>query len=337
VKTLALVESPAQLLNVLEWTHQSGADPSELSTAVLAPRSEMSRLQLSALTEVARTVGHTVQWHELRHGGVSTARTVASLATQLPAVHRLIIGDPFSGAIQLLLTLSRASEVVVVDDGTATIEFARLLTAGKDLVRWHSTSSSGHRRRIAALASRRMGPGSGCRLSLFTCMPVHLVDVPILRNDFSWVRGFYPTPRVKVDADLIGTSLVETGVVDLGHYLRGVETLANVHAVDRYFAHRKEDLDKLAQISRLGLRIVRPDLPLEVTARRGPIGQKIISFPSTVVHTLPLVLSDTSAELQVCDIADDWYTRQAPTQCDQFLGQITTTARATHGLLTVAC
>ena len=40
-----------------------------------------------------------------------------------------------------------------------------------------------------------------------------------------------------------------------------------------------------------GLEIVRPDLPLELIARRGPIGRTILSFPSTVVHTLPLALA----------------------------------------------
>ena len=45
-----------------------------------------------------------------------------------------------------------------------------------------------------------------------------------------------------------------------------------------------------------GLEIVRPDLPLELIARRGPIGRTVLSFPSTVVHTLPLALVGTGGQ-----------------------------------------
>jgi hypothetical protein len=336
-RSLALVESPAQLLNVLEWSHQTGVDPDRLETVVLAPRNEMSRLQLRRTAELAATAGHRVRWSDPRQGAAGPLRTAATLAAGLHKVDRLVVGDPFSGMIQLLLGLVRAPEVVVVDDGTATIEFARLWAADEELVRWHSRGLSARRRRVAALASKRIGRGSGCRLSLFTAMPVPAGPLPVIRNDFSWVRSFLPTPLVKTGGDLVGTSLVETGVVDEDHYLRGVESLARRHSVDRYFAHRKEGDDKLARIAALGLRVVRPDLPLELVARREAIGSVLISFPSTVVHTLPLVLSDTRSRLLVCDIADDWYTSRAPHQSDRFLGEVATSARRTHGLLTAAC
>ena len=63
----------------------------------------------------------------------------------------------------------------------------------------------------------------------------------------------------------------------------------------------------------------------------------LVSFPFTVVHTLPLVLRGTASTLLVYDIADDWYTRRAPLECDRFLGHVSTTARDAHGLLSVGC
>ena len=202
MSTLALVESPAQLLNVLEWAHHTGADLSLLTTVVLAPANDMSRLQLASVTGLARGLGHTVRWHEPRQGAASSARTVGSLTAELHGVSRLIVGDPFSGVIQVVLALSKAAEVVVVDDGTATMEFARLYHSGEDLVRWHSRSTGGHRRQIAALARRRLA-ARNCRLSLFTCMPVQLDGVEIVRNDFAWVRTCFPAPRVKPSGDLV--------------------------------------------------------------------------------------------------------------------------------------
>ena len=35
----------------------------------------------------------------------------------------MIVGDPFSGGIQLIIGITRASEVKIIDAGTATLEF----------------------------------------------------------------------------------------------------------------------------------------------------------------------------------------------------------------------
>ena len=171
--------------------------------------------------------------------------------------------------------------------------------------------NTSHRRQIATFARdqmagtvrRRLSAESGCRLRLFTCMPVDVPRVRIIRNDFSWVRARYPVPQLKPGADLVGTSLVENGVVKADAYLDGVETLIAQHEADRYVAHRKEAGWKLDLIERLGIDVVRPTLPLEIIARRGPIGSTIISFPSTVVHTLPTVLVGSDVQVVLCDIA----------------------------------
>ncbi|MFD8124633.1 hypothetical protein ACFV3T_26815, partial [Streptomyces albidoflavus] len=42
-EALAFVESPVQLLNVLEWAHASGQDPDRLTLVVLSPLDPMSR------------------------------------------------------------------------------------------------------------------------------------------------------------------------------------------------------------------------------------------------------------------------------------------------------
>lgn len=337
MRTLALVESPAQLVNVVEWAHATGADLQRTTVLVLAPVNEHSRAQLRRVAGLAQLAGHTVRWCEPRDGASGALRTAAVLSPVLHGVDRLVLGDPFSGVLQLVLGLSRAREVVLVDDGTATLEFARLWNAGEELVRWHATPPSARRRQVADRARRRLAPGSDVRVSLFTCMPVQPGDLPVLRNDFGWVRSSFATPMVKPTADLVGSSLVETGVVEAGPYLRGLATLAERHQVDRYFAHRLEGAPKLAEIARLGLEVVRPELPLELVARSATIGATLISFPSTVVHTLPLVLRGTSAQLLVCDIAEDWYATRAKDSSDAFLGTVTSTARTAHGLLSVAC
>jgi hypothetical protein len=168
-------------------------------------------------------------------------------------------------------------------------------------------------------------------------MPVDIPGVRIIRNDFSWVRARYPLPQLTNGADLIGTSLVESGVVKADCYVDGVETLIRRYAVDRYFAHRKEADWKLDLIERIGVEVVRSALPLEIVARRGPIAGTIVSFPSTVVHTLPLVLAESEARVVVCEIVDGWYEPETTAEADDFLGRVTTSARRDYGLATVAC
>ncbi|WP_333769576.1 hypothetical protein [Streptomyces sp. IBSBF 2435] len=353
---VALVESPVQLLNVLEWAHlhrpvlaardgrahhgppvRESAAP--LTVVVLSPADPTSRGQLRRMAELARDEGAVVRWYEARGGRGGLLRTALALAPLLLRVRRLVIGDPFSRLVQVLLPLCRARELTVVDDGTATMEFTEILCRGGRLVRWHR---SGRRRSpvdaafgvFASAARRRLTPGGRRHVQLFSAMPATPpAGMPLGANRFAWTRERFGPPSVLGGTDLIGTSLVETGVVDPGHYLAVVAELARRHGAKRYFAHRKEAPDKLRLLAaETGLEIVRPDLPLELVARRGPTGRKVLSFPSTVVHTLPLVLDGTGVDIEVVDIDPAWLTSGAAPRAHTFLAGITHSARNLHNL-----
>jgi hypothetical protein len=371
---VALVESPVQLLNVLEWAHvhpppgavvpaaraggrspdaqtprgrDAGADepaaagPARpLTVVVLSPSDPTSRGQLRRMAELARDEGAVVRWFEARGGRGGLLRTALALAPQLLRVRQLVIGDPFSRLVQVLLPLCRSvRDVTVVDDGTATMEFTEILTRGGRLVRWHR---SGRRMSpvdlafglFASAARRRLTPGGRHRVELFSAMPATPPSGMALRtNRFAWTRSRFGPPRTLQGTDLIGTSLVETGVVDPERYFAVVRSLAERHGAKRYFAHRREAADKLHRLAaETGLEIVRPDLPLELVARRGPIGRSVLSFPSTVVHTLPLALAGTGVHIVVCDIDQEWLTASASPRAHTFLSGITDTARTLHGL-----
>ncbi|MFG2829064.1 hypothetical protein ACGFWI_16640 [Streptomyces sp. NPDC048434] len=333
--TLAFVESPVQLLNVLEWAHTAQA--TELTVVVLSPQDPMTRGQLRRMAELARDEGHAVRWEEARGGPAAPMRTVGGLTPLLRRARRIVIGDPFSRYVQLLLTLTKARDLVVVDDGTATMEFISQLARGERLVRWHRNGSGRGPRDLvfapfSATARRRLTPapeGGRRTVGLFSSMPVEAPPgVEVITNEFAWTRGRFGPPRLTRAADIVGTSLVETGVVDDERYLAAVRTLARAHGATRYFAHRKESTDKLRRlVAETGLEIVRPDLPLELIARRGPIGRLILSFPSTVVHTLPLALLGTEVKVAVCDIDPEWLTAHASPRAQGFLDGVTGTAR----------
>ncbi|MER7026699.1 MULTISPECIES: hypothetical protein [Streptomyces] len=392
--TLAFVESPVQLLNVLEWAYEEGgagplggasapdapaapgapaeatapahtsgppvapghvcgppaaAAPPErapaataLTIVVLSPHDPMTRGQLRRMAELAREEGHSVRWEDARGGATAPLRTIGGLAPLLRRAERIVIGDPFSRYVQLLLTLARARDLVVVDDGTATMEFIAQLARGERLVRWHRHGSGRGARDLvfapfARAARRRLTPapeGGRRTVGVFSSMPVEAPPgVRIATNAFAWTRRRFGPPRLTRAADIVGTSLVETGVVDLDRYLAAVAQLARTHGATRYFAHRREHTDKLHRLAtETGLEVVRPDLPLELIARRGPIGRLIVSFPSTVVHTLPLALVGTGVRVAVCDVDPAWLTSRASPRAQGFLDDVTGTARGVDRL-----
>ncbi|AZM90738.1 hypothetical protein [Streptomyces sp. W1SF4] len=359
--TLALVESPVQLLNVLEWAHtRRGREPlltavpaqpgplaerrrpdprtvaTRLRIVVLPPTDPLSRGQLRRVAGIARDEGYAVQWQEARGGSGAPLRALAALGPAVRHAERIVVGDPFSRFVQLLLAPSRAAELVVVDDGTATLEFVAQLGRGERLRRWHRTGDGPLSRArelayapVSGAARRRLRPGPGRRVELFTSMPVTPLPGTELRvNDFAWTRARFGPPRLTKGTDLVGTSLVETGVVDPARYLEAVRALAREHGVTRYFAHRRETPQKLRALrAATGLEIVRPDLPLELVARRGPVGRTIVSFPSTVVHTLPYALTGTGVTVAVCGIDPAWLAPGASPRAGGFLAGVTDTAR----------
>lgn len=358
---LAFVESPVQLLNVLEWAHTRAAPPdaprtappgapgpadatppagapgpadatSPLTVVVLSPTDPMSRGQLRRMAQLARDEGVTVHWQEARGGRGSLVRTLRQLARPLRSAERVIIGDPFSRYVQLLLTLFGPRHLTVVDDGTATMEFAAQIGRGERLVRWHRKGRLGPRELVLApvtsLARRRLAPAGGRTVEIFTSLPVEAPEgIEVTENSFAWTRSRFGPPLLTGGADLVGTSLVETGVVDAGHYDRVVGELARTHGATRYFAHRRESAEKLHRIAvETGLQVVRPELPLELIARRGPVGRTIVSFPSTVVHTLPLALAGTGVRVAVCEIAPEWLRGSASPRAQGFLSGVAGTA-----------
>ncbi|MCM2577906.1 hypothetical protein M1E25_11150 [Streptomyces sp. MTZ3.1] len=348
---MAFVESPVQFLNVLEWAHAcalpqpAGGDapvpeplrPEDITVVVLSPLDPMSRGQLRRMAELARDEGLNVRWEDARGGAAAPFRTVGALAPRLRRARRIVIGDPFSRYVQLLLTLAGAPETVVVDDGTATMEFVSQLTRGERLVRWHRSGRGAGPRDavfapVASLARRRLNVSGNRRVEVFSSMPVEAPDgVVVTANDFAWTRSRFGPPRTTGGADLVGTSLAETGVIDTGRYIDAVAALARDHGATRYFAHRRESAAKLHRLAAVtGLEIVRPDLPLELIARRGPVGATILSFPSTVVHTLPLALEGTGVRVVVFDVAPEWLSDGASPRAEGFLSAVTGTARGVH-------
>jgi hypothetical protein len=318
--TLALVESPAQFLHVLEWCHaEQSAERTRM--AVLAPSDAATVDQLRSMADFAEEEGIEVGWHAPRASALEGVRTIGRLRSPMADARRLVIGDPFSGMVQSLLPFAHPGEVVVVDDGTATLEFATQLAHGEPLRRWHA--GLGVARTPLAGYARSFLERS--RLRLFTVMTVtSLPGSRVEHHGYDWTRRRFGPPRLLRGTDVIGSSLVETGVVEPEAYLDAVTKLAErPGAAGRYFAHRREHADKLQEISRrTGLRIVRPRVPLEVELRRGPVAELLASFPSSVGYTLPLVLAGVGSRIAVQPLPETMFREQVGARARGFLDRV---------------
>jgi hypothetical protein len=320
VDTLALVESPAQFLHLLEWCHAEQS-AGRTRAVVLAPPDAASVGQLRSMTDFAEEEGIALDWLEPRASVRARLRTVAALRPLLARSPRLVVGDPFSGMIQALLPFARADEIVVVDDGTATLEFATQLAHGEPLQRWHGTPSA-----VRAPLARYAGSFlTGRRLTLFTVMTVtSLPGSRLQRHGYDWTRRRFGVPRLLRGTDVIGSSLVETGVVGREEYLDAVAALSeDAGAAGRYFAHRREEPRKLQALARrTGLRIVRPRVPLEIELRRGPVATRLASFPSSVGYTLPLVLTGVGTRIAVQPLPEAMIRHHVGVRARSFLQRV---------------
>ncbi|MDR3107676.1 MAG: hypothetical protein LBU05_05705 [Bifidobacteriaceae bacterium] len=229
---LALVESPAQLLHVLEY---AAAHPAErLRAAVLAPTRTADSDQLMALAELARDAGLPVDWFEPRRSAAQTAATALQLARQTG--RQLIVGDLFSGLIQSILILGRPAGVIAVDDGAATIESARRLVEGRPLMRGRSRPAAWRRLAGTGLASAaRRTLADTKAVEFFTVMPIAGIisrrpGARATRHHYAWIKAAEPSPAVRPGLDVVGSSLVAAGTVTAESYLTAVAALVARHS-----------------------------------------------------------------------------------------------------------
>lgn len=323
---LALVESPVQLLHLLEWRHRNGTAP--LKVAVLAPRHSRAKSQLSSVASLAEPSGLSITWLEPRLSRTASARSLLRLRRIIGGFDEVIIGDPFSGLIQALLPGVKASRVVVLDDGTATIDFVNLLESHRPLFRWaQQPDGLGRvlRRPVAARAARFFTPREGRTLELFTVMPVKPpAGIEVVNHSYEWTRRTFGPPKIDGEVTVVGSTLVENGILREDAYLKAVTTAVRGHGTNgQYFAHRGESTRKLRAVAeRTGLRIVRPMFPLEIELSRGPVGARVVCFPSTPAYSLPYVLRDARIKVHVLDIPASWLRPDAGRRATEFLESI---------------
>ena len=325
--SLALVESPTQLLNALEWAHASAAElgGGRVRIVVLAPADPHSLRQIAAVADRASSLDVDIDVAHVRRRNVAGVRALVRVIVAVRRAKRIVVGDPFSGMIQSLLPLSRVRELVVVDDGTATWEFADCITSGRALQRWRVAGTGEPGGRRAVRATQRFTPSAQRSLTVFSCLASGAVPTGarLLVNDYAWTRGRWGASIAENRTDVVGASLVDTGVVDRAAYVGAVADLAAQFGALRYYAHRREGTEVLAEIGALrDVEVVRGELPIELALTSGPVARRVVTFPSTAAYTLPIVLAGSGVRLEVRRIEASWFTPATTEHARRFVARI---------------
>jgi hypothetical protein len=299
-------ESPFQLLSAVEAQHAGRLGPSTDVTlrAGLAPLTTTAA-EIERLGPPAGLRPHTVDLRPPRPSG--------------PV--RLVIGDAFSGAVQRRLAGARDPQLVIVDDGLATVHLLELLTARnlRPLVRARVPAAVSRRALGLATAARLRAAARAGRLTFCTALPiepdlaaaVRALGARLARHDFPWLRTRPADPIPHERLVVLGTSLVGNGLVHREPYLAWIRSLVATEPLT-YRPHRREDPAVLAELARIpGITITSANLPAEICLRGLTADHHVLSLPSTALTTLRLVLRGNGTTIEGVNVPAAWWTSAA--------------------------
>lgn len=306
----AWVESPLQLINAIEYAHATG-DHLDISVRQGVP-------------QVARTM---IECEPRLPPGVTVRLASAGAsAPRLLVARRLLAGDVFSGFIRAALSGGAVRDLVLVDDGAASLHLAAVLQSGRALTRARRTEPSW----LRWLGARARGALRRCasagKLEIFTVYAEAfeaLAEPRLLvrRNEYAWARGAFDAQADLGGSVILGSALAADGMISEGEYLGWIRSHVPPAGVS-YLPHRRERAISLGVIDSIpGVVVVRTDLPVEVILAAPNRVADITCLPSSVVATLRTILEPSTC-LNVEPVPDLWFTSKATGDLKEVLARV---------------
>ncbi|MFV2196275.1 hypothetical protein [Nocardiopsis sp. LOL_012] len=299
----AWVESPLQFLSAVE-AYASG----DLSThGIVMLRQDAPGL--SALHAELRRL----------HPAVQPAALVRRPARPRSDDYTWVLGDPFSVRVQRSLRKAPRCRLVFVDEGLSVRYLLRLLSgpSPQALVRArdHRTLPRTVLGRSAARVLRTAAAEG--RLTVFTMLPLpgellsaaETVGIRVVRHDFPLLSSLPKRELPDEERIVLGTALVEDGLLRLPAYLSWVEEQTGRGPV-AYCPHHREDPRVLARLAEDGrVRLVDPGLPVELALRGLGPGHEVRALPSAALVALRGLVHGASVVAE--PVPEDGWTRKA--------------------------
>ncbi|MCW4467110.1 hypothetical protein OK351_16625 [Glutamicibacter sp. MNS18] len=308
------VESPLQLLSAVE-THAAGLLGTE---TMIVPRKNMP---LAATTRALLAAAPA---------GLSINDPARRPPTPIRTDDRWVTGDAYSGRVQrTLLGPVQAKEVVIIDDGMATLALIRQLisTEPTPIVRGRTNNSASRKALGLALWYRLRFMARDQRLLIVSALDVgqetrermHEVGIKFARHRFEWlaaqpVEEKFPEPTL-----VIGSAMSADGLIHTEPYLGWLAELA-ADGPFAYFPHRRENPETLKLIATLpGVHMKEHTIPIEMRLRALKPGQQIRSLPSTVIPSLRLLLGTERNRIFPKPVPGSWWTGTTPPEVREHL------------------
>ncbi|GAA1405633.1 hypothetical protein AUR04nite_15760 [Glutamicibacter uratoxydans] len=301
------VESPLQLLSAVE-THAAGLLGHDVR---IIPRQGMP---LEATTQALLANAPA---------GVSFLPPARKPPAPKNSADRFVVGDAYSGKVQrALLAGIKAKEVIIIDDGMATLALIKQLTAMDPtaLVRARAKNSAARTAMGLAMWHRLRQLARESRLLIVSALLVdeptqqrmEEVGIKFAQHKFEWLATQPVAERFTEPTLLIGSAMVADGLIHEQPYLEWIASIAEDGPV-AYFPHRRENGQLLEKIGRIeNLVAMQHTVPIEMRLRALRPGQEIRALPSTVIPSLRLLLGHDAKALYPQPVPDSWWTDSTP-------------------------
>lgn len=302
------VESPLQMLSAIE-AHGAGLLGRR---TVIHPR--------SGTAGMGATMRALMDQAPLGVRFAEAALTVPALRRK--DTNRWVCGDAFSGRIQReLLGPLGADEVVVIDDGLATIKLLAALASDRPTPLLRPRTRATPPRTALGLAAwyrlRRLAARG--RLMACTALPIpagierrfRAIGGHLEHHGFEWLAT-QPVPESFHEPSIVvGSAMVSDGLIHAEPYVDWITGITEDGPLS-YFPHRREQPEFLRRLAGHPLIHVQENtVPVEMRLRGLRRGQTVQALPSTVLPSLRLLLGPNEVRVHGQHVPEHWWTDAA--------------------------
>ncbi len=303
VNLVAIIQSPLQALNLVEYSHRFGRRVDFVLVADIPAVGPNSRTRIEAVLSLVsprQVIYHDTRlWPQRRPSRRTLVSAEATLRAHLSdSSYEFVVGEfrsTFAWAVlHSLKDLTR--NIVVLDDGAATLRIGRRRSVPQSRQQWRQKFIIFL---LFACGIRAPVPRGG--LTFFTAYALEdrvAVDDTVVRNDYRTLSAeLRALPPDDCSVYVIGGPYREAGVVDKGD----VELALALTRFARestgkevvYMAHHREGPDKLDAL-REEVTVVTQNVPFEIYPRvLGKRPRTVVGYYSSLFVTLAELFGDS--------------------------------------------
>jgi hypothetical protein len=300
-----IVSGAFQVLNATEARQYFGLDDARCELVLLLPPQPRAADEANAIIEDAG-------WSNVRVIGPSSTsvprwvrrvRNGRGLIDESASLVQLFIGGYETHLARHAAHGVRYGGVVALDDGQATLRvnwYRVERAAGRRGPRLHPQIPR-PRYDIQRAAARLLGLRLGDldRVTFFTVYKLQPApNDTVIRNDFSWLRSRFGTPKVVEGTLFLGSPLVESGIVAHDTYVTLLQRLRDRFGDPLWYRpHPREDPSHIEIVrGQVDLELLTLDSIVEYgLLRSGWTPANIATTHSTAIDTLRVILGDAVA------------------------------------------